>query len=165
MMKGIAPWLVGSFLAFLVTSASFLLLANLGSAPSEIRLDSPSPPPISNSSLDLGLDEARLASLGADEGQSITLDVRNGGEEVLSDIALTIEVYSEDTALGESERYRKTIPEITPGETAAVPFELDLSPPEENPSHPGPEPPRTIIEVRATTPSGVSAIRTGILQP
>lgn len=164
-MRGFAPWIAGSILAFLVTSAAFLALANLGAAPSEIRLESREPQPRSNSSLDLGLDEAGLASLEAAEGQSITLDVRNGGDEALSDVALTVEVYSEDTSLSESGRYRKTIQEITPGETATVPFDLDLSPPEDAPAYPSPEPPRTIVEVRATTPEGVSAIRTVILQP
>lgn len=164
-MKGIAPWVVGAVMAFVVASGAFLLLANLGSDPSEIRLEPREPQPRSDSALELGLDEERLASLEAEEGQTTTLNVRNGGEEALSDIALTIEVYSEDTSLSESERYRKTIREITPGETAEVPFDLDLSPPEGTPAQPGPEPPRTIIEVRATTPEGVSAIRTAILQP
>lgn len=164
-MRGFVPWVAGSILAFLVTSVAFLALANLGADPSEMRLESREPQPRSSSPLDLGLDEARLASLEAAEGQSITLDVRNGGDEVLSDVAITVEVYSEDTALSESDRYRKTIREITPGETAAVPFELDLSPPAETIPYPGPEPPRTIVEVRATTPEGVSAIRTVILQP
>lgn len=164
-MKGVAPWIGGAILAFLLTSAAFLALANLGASPSEVRLESPGSPPRSDSFLDLGLDETRLASLEAEENQSITLEVRNGGEETLTDVAITIEVYSEDTALSETERYRKTIREIIPGETAAVPFELDLSPPAETVPYPGPEPPRTIVEVRATTPEGVSAIRTAILQP
>lgn len=164
-MKGVAPWVVGSVLAFLVTSVAFLALANLGTDPSEIRLESEEPQPRSDSALDLSLDEASLASLEAAEGQSITLDVRNGGDEALSDVALTVEVRSEDTSLTESERYRKTIQEIIPGESAAVPFDLDLSPPEGTSPYPSPEPPRTIVEIRATTPEGVSAIRTVILQP
>lgn len=168
-MKSLAPWAIGAILAFLVTSGAFLLLANLGTEPSEVRLEQRQPAPKSNSPLELGLDEERLASLEAEEDQGVTLSVRNGGAESLSDVNLTVEVYSEDTSLSEAERYRKTVEEITPGESAEVPFELDLSPPDTKETtdyHLGPEPPRAIIEIRATVPDGGgSAIRTVIAQP
>lgn len=160
-----APWAAGAVLAFLVTSGAFLLLANLGTEPSEMRLERPQPAPRSDSALEIGLDEERLASLEAAPSQSIALDVSNGGGEGLVDVNLTVEVYSENTALPEGQRQRKTIQALEPGEFAEVPFELDLSPPEAGGAYLGPEPPRTIIEVRATTPGGVSAIRTAILQP
>lgn len=164
-MKGIIPWAVGSILAFLVTSGAFLLLANLGTEPSEVRLEQRQPEPRSNSSLELSVDEEQLASLEAGPGQSMALGVRNGGGESLSDVNITVETSSENTALPESQRQRKTIQALDPGESAEVLFDLDLSPPEAMESHPGPESPRSIVEIRATTPGGTSAIRTVILQP
>lgn len=163
-VRGIAPWVLGSILAFVITSGAFLLLANLGTEPSEVRLEPRQPPPKSDSSLELDLDEERLASLNASRNQSITLNVRNGGGVDLSTVNLTVEVYSEDTSLPEARRYRKTIEGLDSGESAEVEFDLNLSPPETTNSYSGTEPPRTIIEVRATTPDGVSAIRTAVLQ-
>jgi hypothetical protein len=49
-----------------------------------------------------------------------------------------------------------------------VHFVFDLSAPEQPVARPPaavPEPSRKILEVRATTPSGVSAVRTAILPP
>ncbi|MBA2693581.1 MAG: hypothetical protein H0U65_14015 [Rubrobacter sp.] len=164
-MRGVAPWAVGSVLAFLVTSAAFLLLANLGTDPSEVRLEQRQSAPKSNAPLELALDENQLASFEAAPEQNMSLGVRNGGGDGLSDVNLTVEVYSEDTAAPEGQRQRKTIQALDPGESAEVFFDLDLSPPEAADEYPGPEQPRNIVEIRATTPGGTSAIRTVIFQP
>ncbi|MGH3089005.1 MAG: hypothetical protein ACRDSJ_17025 [Rubrobacteraceae bacterium] len=161
-MRSVAPWLLGSLLAFLATSAAFLTLANLGSEPSEVRLEPREPPPRSDSPLELLLDANHLDSLSAGPGQVMTLRATNGGDDGLSDVSLTVEVSSEDTTLLETRRQRKTIEEIKPGESAEIPFELDLSPPD-TASDLELETPRAIIEVRATTPSGVSTVRTAVL--
>lgn len=164
-MRGVVPWAAGAVLAFLLTSGAFLLLANLGTETSDVRLEQRQSEAKSSAPLELNLDESQLADLESDSGQSMALGVRNGGAESLADVNLTVEVYSEDTAVPEGERQRKTIQALGPGESADVSFDLDLSPAETMDSYPGPEAPRKIVEVRATTPAGTSAIRTVILQP
>jgi hypothetical protein len=80
-------------------------------------------------------------------------------------VNLTLEVSSENTALSDARYYRETVDELAAGKSTIVPFYLDLSPPEVSTlaTTAVPEPPRTIVEVRATTPTGVSATKTAIL--
>ena len=156
-------WVSGAALAFLLTAGAFLLLANLGTAPSGKSLG---PGPRSGGSegpgLELGLDEDQLAALEALPNQNLDLVVENGGQRSLSDVNLTLEVSSENTALTDASYYRRTFEELSAGEAVKVDFVLDLSPPAQ--TVPGqPEPPRTLLEIRATTPDGVSAVRTVIL--
>ena len=156
-------WISGAALAFLLTAGAFLLLANLGTAPSEKSLE---PDPRSGGSegpdLELGLDEGQLAALEALPNQTLDLVVENGGQRALSDVNLTLEVSSENTALTDASYYRRTLEELGAGETVKVDFVLDLSPPAQ--TVPGqPEPPRTLLEIRATTPDGSSAVKTVIL--
>jgi hypothetical protein len=115
----------------------------------------------------LNLDEAELASLRALPDQRLKVGVKNAGEEDLRDVHLTLEVSSENTALSNARYYRETVGSLAAGRAAAVRFNLDLSAPEGNgPAVPaGPEQPRTILEVRATTPTGVSAVKTAVLPP
>lgn len=164
-MKSVGPWVLGSIFAFLVTSAAFLLLANLGTDPSEVRLEQRQPLPKSNAALEIVLDENQLETLEAAPGQTIYLGVRNGGDDILTDVTLNVEVSSENTAYTESERQRTSIETLNPGESAEIAFDLDLSPPETMETYPGPESPRNIVEIRATTPGGAAAIRSVILQP
>jgi hypothetical protein len=162
-MREAALWISGAALAFLLTAGAFLLLANLGTAPSEKSLG---PGPDSGGSegpaLELDLDEAQIAALEALPNQNLDLVVENGGQRALSDVNLTLEVSSENTALTDASYYRRTLEELGSGEAAKVAFVLDLSPPAQ--TVPGqPEPPRTLLEIRATTPGGVSAVKTVIL--
>lgn len=162
-MREAALWISGAALAFLLTAGAFLLLANLGTAPSEKSLG---PGPRSGGSegpnLELGLDEGQLAALEALPNQNLDLLVKNGGQRALSDVNLTIEVSSENTALTDASYYRRTLEELDAGKAVKVAFVLDLSPPAR--TVPGqPETPRTLLEIRATTPDGVSAVRTVIL--
>ena len=161
-MREAAFWISGAALAFLLTAGAFLLLANLGTGPSEKSLE---PGPRSGSegpALELGLDEAQLAALEALPDQHLDLVVKNGGERALSDVNLTLEVSSENTALTDARYYRETLDEISADKAVNVGFVLDLSVPAQ--TVPGqPEPPRKLLEIRATTPDGVSAVKTVIL--
>ena len=160
-------WISGAALAFFVTAGAFLLLANLGTGPSEESLPPDPQPAGSGPALELRLDEDRLASLRALPGQEFELGVSNPGSEDLSNVNLTLEVSSENTALSDARYYRRTLDGLAAGSSDTVRFYLDLSVQESTawngPSAAVPEPPRKILEVRATTPEGVSAIKTAIV--
>jgi hypothetical protein len=163
-----ALWVSGAVLAFLATAGAFLLLANLGTGPSERNLTPEPPPEESGPALELMLNQERLASLRALPEQELAVGVRNAGGEDLSDVHLTLEVSSENTALSDARYYRKTIGELPAGSRVDVPFNLDLSAAVSTTSSNAsasavPESPRKIIEVRATTPGGVSAVKTAIV--
>lgn len=164
-MKSVGPWILGSILAFLVTSGAFLILANLGADPSEVRLEQRQPLPESGSALELSLDDEQLESFEAAPGQTMTVEVRNGGGESLADVTINVEASSENTANTESQRRRTSIEALGPGESAEVAFDLDLSEPETPENYPGPDTPRKIVEIRATTPDGAATIRSVILRP
>jgi hypothetical protein len=158
-----ALWISGAALAFFVTAGAFLLLANLGTGPSEESLPPDPQPAESGPALKLKLDEDQLASLRALPDQKLEVRVENSGDEVLSDVNLTMEVSSENTALSDARYYRETVDTLAAGRSVTVRFNLDLSAPEETNPHASPESPREILEVRATTPTGVSAVKTAIL--
>jgi hypothetical protein len=160
-----ALWASGAALAFFVTAGAFLLLANLGTGPSEESLPPDPHPAQSGPALQLNLDEGELASLRARPDQRLDVGVKNSGDEDLTDIHLTLEVSSENTALSDARYYRETVATLDADRATTVPFYLDLLAQEgASLAVPAiPEPPRTIVEVRATTPTGVSAIKTVIL--
>jgi hypothetical protein len=167
-MRDIIFWLSGAALAFLVTAGAFLLLANLASVPSQKRLNPDQARAGSGQSVDLILDREQLASLRYQPDQSLALVVENQGGEQLSDVNVNLEVFSENTAQSDSSYYRQTVQKIPAGEAASVRFEFDLLVPEEPVARPptaNPEPSRKILEIRATTPGGNSAVRTVILPP
>jgi hypothetical protein len=164
-VRGAVLWISGAGLASFLTAGAFLLLANLGTGPSEKSL-APHPRPAgSGPALGLHLDEGELASLHALPDQRLKVGVRNTGDEHLRDVHLTLEVSSENTALSNARYYRETVVSLAAGRTEAVTFDLDLSAPEGTglAAHASPEPPRTILEVRATTPTGVSAVKTAVV--
>ncbi len=166
-MREMALWISGAALAFFVTAGAFLLLANLATVPSEQSLKPDPSSRRSGPNLELNLDEDRLAALEALPAQSLDVMVRNRGDEALSGIDLTLHVFSESTSLLESHFYRRRVERLPAGGTANVHFELDLSAPETKASRPlaaaVPEPPRKVLEIRASTPDGVPAVRTAIL--
>jgi hypothetical protein len=167
-MRDIIFWLSGAALAFLVTAGAFLLLANLASVPSQKRLNPDQARAGSGQSVDLILDREQLASLRYQPDQSLALVVENQGGEQLSDVNVNLEVFSENTALSDSRYYRQTVQKIPAGEAASVRFEFNLLVREEPVARPptaNPEPSRKILEIRATTPGGNSAVRTVILPP
>jgi hypothetical protein len=167
-VKEAALWISGAAFAFFATAAAFLLLANLGTGPSERNLTPDPPPAESGPALELSLNKNRLASLGALPGQELEVGVRNAGDEDLSHVNLTVEVSSENTALPDALYYRDNVNELPAGSSVPVRFYLDLSQRKSTmgaaTSAPAvPESPRKIIEVRATTPEGESAIKTAIV--
>ena len=162
-MREAALWISGAAFAFFVTAGAFLLLANLGTGPAEKSLPPDPRPTESGPALELRLDEDRLASLRALPDQELELGVSNPGSEDLSNVNLTLEVSSENTALSDTRYYRQSVETLATGRSVTVRFYPDLSAPEGTSLTAVPEPPRTILEVRATTPKGVSAIKTAIL--
>ena len=167
-MREAALWLFGASLAFFVTAGAFLVLATPAPGPSERNLTPDPPPAESGPALELTLNQERLESLRALPNQELEVGVRNVGDEDLSGVNLTVEVSSENTALSDARYYRENVNELPAGNSVPVRFYLDLSTYENtassNPStSAAPEPPRKIIEVRATTPQGASAIKTAIV--
>ena len=167
-MKEAALWISGAAFAFFATAGAFLLLANLGTGPSERNLTPDPPRAEAGPALELTLNQNQLASLRALPGQEVVVGVRNAGEEDLSHVNLTVEVSSENTALSDALYYRDNVNELPAGSSVPVRFFLDLSQRESTmgaatSALAAPEPPRKIIEVRATTPEGESAIKTAIV--
>ena len=167
-MKEAALWISGAAFAFLATAGAFLLLANLGTGPSERNLTPDPPRAEAGPALELTLNQNQLASLRALPGQELEVGVRNAGDEDLSHVNLTVEVSSENTALSDALYYRDNVNELPAGSSVPVRFFLDLSQRESTmgaatSALAAPEPPRKIIEVRATTPEGESAIKTAIV--
>ena len=167
-MREAVLWISGAALAFFATAGAFLLLANLGTGPSERNLTPQPRPAESGPALELTLNRGRLAALRALPGQELEVGVRNAGGEDLSNVNLTLEVSSENTALSDARYYRRTVGELAAGSFVTESFYLDLSTyestaPSTPPASAAPESPRRIIEVRATTLEGASAIRTAIV--
>lgn len=157
-------WLSGAALAFFVTAGAFLLLANLGSGREEQRLPTPRPTE-SGPVLKMDLREEQLETLGRAPAQRLEVDVSNAGTKPISGVNATVKVASEDTALPEARFYRADVGRLGAGDTKTIGFEVDISP--FDPSGVGgadpAEPTRVILEIRATTPRGASAVRTVIL--
>lgn len=161
-MRSVLSWVAGGVLAFLLTAGSFLLLASLATGPSESSLPPGSAPERSGSSLELWFDQDELAALPAAEDQGLSVTVVNEGAETLEEVNVTLKASSEDTSLASARYHRAAIESLAPAESATVEFELDL--PSGEKGSPA-EAPRTVLEVRASTPRGASAVRTAILPP
>lgn len=153
-------WLLGTIGAFLLTTGAFLLLANLGSNASERSLEPRQSPTSTSPPLEIKMNESRLQRLRAAPGQTLPLVVSNQGQSAFSEVNLTLRVYSEDTALFDSSYYRRSIERLEAGESETIRFSLDLSP---APKFSDRERARTILEVQATTPEGISALKTAVL--
>lgn len=161
-------WFFGALLAFLATAGAFIMLANLSGAFSARSVE-PRPAP-SNSAppIQLEFDEARLDELQQGSGQVLPLRVVNNSESALSDISLTMRVTSENTAEPGDRYYRATVQDLAAGTSKTVRFRLDLSstgPSEGLPRSTESPSTRTILEVQATTPGGISALKTAVLPP
>jgi hypothetical protein len=164
-MREMALWISGAALAFFVTAGAFLLLANLATVPSDRSLtpdpSSRRPGPV----LHMNLDEDMLASLRARPGQRLALTLKNEGDKDLQDVNLTLGVSSENTTLPDTRYYHRKVENLPAGESAPVRFEFNLSTLEHSAASTpaAPEPSRKILEIRATTPGGLSTVRTAIL--
>ena len=165
-MNGVLLWVMGALTAFLVTAGAFLLLANLGSdaeTSDPIPRAEPSETEGSSPTLMLELPQDRLEGLQRGPGQRLTLSVENSGDEELNNVDLTLDVASENTARPPTRQYRETLEKLASHETRMVEFEIDLSPtiPPEN--REASLQAREILEVRATTSEGASAVKTAVL--
>ena len=159
-MRSAALWAAGAALAFFLTAGAFLFLANLATAPP--TQDLPAAPGEPGPALDLDLNRDRLDSLEPAPDQELLLTVQNAGGRDLSNVNLTLEASSEDTANPRSRYYRRTLRDLEDGERIEVGFLLDLSRPQEG-SAAATDERSEILEIRATTPEGASVVRTAIL--
>ena len=166
-MRGMAVWISGAALAFILTAGAFLLLASLATVPSERSL-TPDPPEVaSQPAVDLKLNSGQLASLKPKKAQSLDLTLRNESSTPLSDVNVTLSVFSENTALSTSRHYRHVVEKLPASGTADIRFGFDLSEPKQRvvTGRPASEPAREILEIKATTPDGISTTKTVILPP
>jgi hypothetical protein len=163
-VRGAALWATAAALAFLVTAGAFLVLANLATGSLADVVPATPAPERSGPALDLDLNRSRLASLEAAPDQELLLTVENAGGSTFSDVNLTVESSSGDTADPRSRYYQQTLRDLEPGESVEVGFLLDLSRPTRPAGSPAASGGRSeILEIRATTPEGVSVVRTAIL--
>ena len=163
-MRGAALWAAGAALAFFLTAGAFLFLANLATGPAAEDLPATPARGKPGPALDLDLNRDRLSSLEPAPDQELLLTVENAGGKDFSNVNLTLEASSEDTANPRSRYYRRTLRDLKAGDRIEVSFLLDLSEPPEGSASPTATDERSeILEIRATTPEGVSEVRTAIL--
>ena len=163
-MRDAALWVAAAALAFLLTAGAFLFLANL--ATGSLADDLPATPARKKPgpSLDLDLNRDRLASLTPAADQELLITVENAGGKDFSNVNLSVESSPGDTADPRTRYYRQTLQNLGSGERVEVSFLLDLYRPPRTPDAPAASDERTeILEIRATTPEGVSEVRTAIL--
>ncbi len=171
-MRSALFWLVGASLAFFVTAGAFLVLANFGTAPrasDPIPRSGPTDGAPRGPELALNFSEEGLGELERRRNQTVTLHLRNKGEENLEGVALELEVSSEDTAYPRTRRYREEVTRLAPGEVEEVDLTVDLSP----------SPPvggfavlgeelkgdREILEARAYAPGEPVVVKTAVVSP
>lgn len=172
-MKSVALWSLGAIAAFLATAGAFLLLANLLGNPAAsdpIPRADPSQVQSSGPTLLLDLPEERLEGLEKRPGQRLALGVKNGGDEELPRVDLTLDATSGNTARPHKRSYRESTGSLAPGESTTVEFEIDLSPQmpaegrESTPAGADPQA-REVLEAKATAPEGTLAVKTAVLVP
>lgn len=162
MRRGVLLWLLATSAAFLATAGAFLLLANLGTGPGSGSDPIPSAPEAAGPALALRFAEDRLGELERSPDQALTLYVENRGDRELPEVGLTLAVASETAPESDRRRYEESVEGLAPGERRAVRLQVDLSPPAASPED---RDWREILEARATTPGGVSAVETAVLAP
>ena len=162
MRRGVLLWLLATSAAFLATAGAFLLLANLGAGPGRGSDPIPRAPEAAGPALALRFAEDRLGELERRPDQALTLYVENRGDRELADVGVTLDVASEAALEASARRYEENVEGLAPGERRAVEMQVDLSPLAKTP---GAQDQREILEARATTPGGVSAVETAVLAP
>jgi hypothetical protein len=114
----------------------------------------------------LELNEDQLASLRQEKDQSLDLTLRNESSTPLSHVNVTLSVSSENTALSNPRYYRHVVEKLPASGTADIRFGFDLSEPKQRiTGRPASEPAREILEIKATTPAGISTTKTVVLPP
>ncbi len=165
-------WLLGASLAFLMTAGAFLVLANLGTAPSAsvpIPRSAATEQGPQGPKLVLDFSEERLEKLERRKDQTLTLYLANRGDKGLESVELELTVSSEDTASPSVRRYRETVLELAPDQVEPVSMTIDLSPapPVESLAVLGQETggDREILEARAYAPGEPAVVETAVLSP
>src|SRR4028118_458857 len=130
-MRSAVLWAAGAALAFFLTAGAFLFLANLATGPAAEDLPAAPARGETGPALDLDLNRDRLSSLEPAPDQELLLTVENAGGKDFSNVNLTLEASSEDTANPRSRYYRRTLRDLKAGERVEVGFLLDLSKPPE----------------------------------
>ena len=162
MRRGVLLWSLATSAAFLATAGAFLLLANFGTGPGSGSDAIPRAPEAAGPALALRFAEDRLGELERRPDQALTLYVENRGDRELADVGVTLAVASEAALEVSVRRYEENVERLAPGERRAVEMQVDLSPPAETSEA---QDQREILEARATTPGGVSAVETAVLAP
>ena len=139
-----------------------MLLANLGAGPGRGSDPIPRAPEAAGPALALRFAEDRLGELERSPEQALTLYVENRGDGELADVGVTLDVASEAAPDADPRRYEASVEGLAPGERRAVSIQVDLSPHAETPEA---QDWREILEARATTPGGDSAVETAVLAP
>lgn len=159
---GVLLWLLATGGAFLATAGAFLLLANFGTGPGSASDPIPRVPEAAGPALALRFDKDRLGELERRPDQALTFYVENRGDGELREVGLMLDVASEAALDADPRRYEESVEGLAPGERRAVAMRVDLSPPAGTPEA---RDQREILEARATTPGGVSAVETAVLAP
>ena len=162
MRRGVLLWSLATSAAFLATAGAFLLLANLRTGPGSGSDPIPRAPEAAGPALALRFAEDRLGELKRRPDQALTLYVENRGDRELADVGVTLAVASEAALEVSVRRYEENVERLAPGERRGVEMQVDLSPPSDTPEA---QDQREILEARATTPGGVSAVETAVLAP
>jgi hypothetical protein len=162
MRRGVLLWLLATSAAFLATAGAFLLLANLGAGPGRSSDPIPRASEAAGPALALRFAEDRLGELERRPDQALTLYVENRSDRELTEVGVTLDVASEAALEESTRRYEENLEGLAPGERRAVQMQVDLSPPAETQET---QDLREILEARATTPGGVSAVETAVLTP
>ena len=162
MRRGVLLWLLATSAAFLATAGAFLLLANLGAGSGRHSGPIPRAPETAGPALALRFAEDRLGELEGRPDQALTLYVENRGDRELPEVGITLDVASEADLEANPRRYEESVEGLAPGERRAVEMQVDFSPPAETPEA---QDQRDILEARAITPGGDSAVETAVLAP
>jgi hypothetical protein len=172
-LRGAFFWTVSTILAFAVTAAVFLTLAEIGTAPPERSLgpgDERRARPEAPLTLELGQNE--LNDLEEAEGQRIAMTISNGSRRELTDINVYLILSSDNTAKQDTRYYEAEIQRLARGESKRVNFPgLDLSPPgtgdEGEAGESSQEDPDAdsfnVLEMRAASSEGASTVKTAAL--
>ncbi|WP_047865290.1 hypothetical protein [Rubrobacter aplysinae] len=168
-MRGTLFWITSTVLAFAVTAAVFLMLAEVGTSPPERSLSADAGREGGDrQSLGLDLRQETLQGLEEAEDQELGMSLSNGSDRPLTNINVYLILSSEDTAEQNARYYEASISELAANESKRVTFDLDLSSPDASESGGGESGSReqdsfTILEARAASSQGASTVKTAVL--
>lgn len=165
-LRGAFFWTVSTVLAFAVTAAVFLTLAEIGTSPPDRSLNSGDRQGAGNEApLTLELGQSELNSLEEAEGQTLDMTISNGSERDLTDINVYLILSSDNTAEQDTRYYEAEIQRLARGESKRANFpSLDLSAPEPDGERISDENPSAesfnILEIRVASSEGASTVKT-----